>query len=63
MVEIGLTEIHLQVSDHVEHHKTNETNSGNCHHVLFAYSGAVEIEQKRTTLLFPYSGARDGSTL
>ena len=36
VVEVALTHVHLQVADHVEEHKAQQTNTGDRHDVLLA---------------------------
>ena len=50
MVEVALTHVHLQVADHVEEHKAQQTNSGNSHDVLLANGCSIQINQERLAL-------------
>ena len=44
MVQVGRTRIHLQVADHVKEDKAHHGDACDCHDVLLAHRGGIEVD-------------------
>jgi hypothetical protein len=48
VIEVSLSEVHLQVPDHVEHDEADHRESADRHHVLLAHCRRIEVQEERT---------------
>ena len=46
MVDVGGTEVHLQIPEHVEQDKAHHRDPANCHYIFLAYGRGIEIGKK-----------------
>ena len=46
MIDVGGTEVHLQIPDHVEQDETHHRDPADGHHIFLAHSRGIEVGKK-----------------